>query len=482
MNKKEIIMGTRREATNLEGYMFATANLGNNAYFMVITMFMMFFFTNVLGLKPMVAGSIFMVARLIDALTDPIMGFIVDHTNFKHFGKYRGYVQIGAPFLGVVFVMLFTAPQFSMGGKIAYAYLVYILYSLVWTVVQIPIITFPILLSQKVARRTKFMALFQGCGSIIGAVCTAVIYKMLDAFGGMMSGAAWQKTAICIAVFATIMQEIAMFAVRKLDTYNPEAEIQKQETKKQNTKVPMKDRMSVITKNVALFALVISFGTDMFANQINSNTTTYYFLYNLNGRTDLQGMLGIVGLPAAIALMFLAGPIAGRFGKKRVIYFCEIVCIIGNVLMLVTGGVNIPVVMVTSIIGSIMFTVTNMMCRSALLDVASYTKMKEGKDVAGLMSSSFTFVNKLVQAFGAFFAGWLLELVAFDATAQVQSEQTLTGLLLMRTLIPIAAQVATLIAMKWYPISKKVEKEMDEMSEKQGRQETEALLENEECM
>ena len=469
----------RREATKAEGWLFGTANLGNNTYFMIITMFMMFFFTNVMGLKPMVAGTIFMVARLVDALTDPIMGFIVDHTNFKHFGKYRGYVQIGAPFLGVVFVMLFTVPDLGMGGKVIYAYLVYILYSLVWTVVQIPIVTFPIIMSQNTARRTKLVAIFQGFGGIVGALCTAVIYKLLDVFGGMTSGDAWQKTAICVAVFATIMQEIAMIAVRKLDVYDPGLKQRKeaQRVRQGSVKVPLKDRVAVITKNVALFALVISFGTDMFANQVNSNTTTYFFLYNLNGRTDLQSILGVVNLPVIFILMFTAGAIAGRFGKKKVILFCEVICIGCNALMLLSGGTNIVIVMLTGIIGTVMFTVTNMMCRSALMDVACYTRIKHGQDVAGLMSSSFTFVNKLVQAFGSFFTGWLLELVAFDATAQVQSEGTLTGLLVMRTVIPILAQVATLIAMHWYPISKPVEDEIS-VGVKTGNEAQDALPEN----
>lgn len=451
----------RREATTAEGWIFATANLGNNAYFMIITMFMMFFFTNVMGLKPMVAGTIFMVARLVDAFTDPIMGFIIDHTNFKHFGKLRGYVQIGAPFLGVVFVMLFTVPNMGLGGKVIYAYLVYILYSLIWTVVQIPILTFPILLSQDTARRAKLIALFQGCGGIVSAAGTAVVYKLLDVFGGMTDGGAWQKTAICVAIFATIMQEIAMFAVRRLDVYNPELKQQAALRKQQgNVKIPLKDRVAVITKNVALFALVISFGTDMFANQISSNTTTYFFIYNLNGRTELQSILGLVNLPVIILLMFIAGAITVRFGKKKIILFCEAVCIACNLVMLLSGGTNIFIVMATSVISVIMFSVTNMMCRAALLDVACYTKNKYGRDVAGLMSSSFTFVNKLVQAVGSFFTGWLLELVAFDAAAQVQSQGALTGILVMRTVIPIIAQVVTLIAMRWYPITKEVEADL----------------------
>ena len=82
----EIDMSQRKtEATTLEAWWFATGNIANNLIFMLITMFMMFYFTNVMGLDPVVAGTIFMVARLVDALTDPIMGMIVDRTNSKRF-------------------------------------------------------------------------------------------------------------------------------------------------------------------------------------------------------------------------------------------------------------------------------------------------------------------------------------------------------------------------------------------------------------
>lgn len=96
----------KTEATTLEAWWFATGNIANNLIFMLITMFMMFYFTNVMGLDPVVAGTIFMVARLVDALTDPIMGMIIDRTNSKRFGKYRGFIHFGAPLLGVVVVAL----------------------------------------------------------------------------------------------------------------------------------------------------------------------------------------------------------------------------------------------------------------------------------------------------------------------------------------------------------------------------------------
>lgn len=397
--KEETAVKKQSEATTLQSWWFATGNIANNLIFMFITMFMMYFFTNVMGLDPVVAGTIFMVARLVDAFTDPIMGMIIDRTNFKHFGKYRGFIHFGAPLLGVVVVVLFTVPNLPMSGKILYAYITYILYSLAWTVVQVPQLTIPILMSNNVARRTKIQAIFQGVGSIgvgsIGVgVTSGLAMAVVNANGGMNDPHAWQVTAIVFAVLATIGFALSTLAVRNLDTYDPNAKARAAQRREQQKaqQLPLRQRMAFITKNVALFALLIGFGTDMFANQINSQTQTYFWVYNMNGRTDL-------------------------------------------------------------------------------LDVASYTRVKTGVDAAGLMASSFTFANKLCQAVASFVAGWLLKVIAFDATLAMQTQSTMDKLLLMRCLFPIAAYAITLVAMRFYPIDKQGEADLQVALDKLKKQE-----------
>ena len=452
----------KTESTTLEAWVFGVGNIANNLIFMLVTMFMMFFFTNVMGLDPVVAGTIFMVARLVDALTDPVMGWIIDHTNTKHFGKYRGFIHFGAPLLGVVVVALFTVPGFSTAGKILYAYIIYILYSLCWTVVQVPQLTIPIIMSNNIAKRTKYQAIFQGVGSIGAAVTSVLAMSIVNANGGMQDPHAWQLVAIVFAVIATVLFELSTLAVRKLDVYNAEA-VDRQKrlaAEQKEKKVPLKERVAFLTRNVALFALLISFGTDMFANQINSATGTYFFVYNLNGRTDIMSTLSMMSMPVSIAMIFLAGPLVAKFSKKSTICACEVVGIASSLILLLSGGTNIPVVLVTGIVSTIAFAVCNLMCRTALLDVASYTRWKTGVDAAGLMASTFTFANKLCQAVASFAAGWLLKWIAFDSTLAMQSEGTLRGLLMIRTLIPVIAFVCTLVAMRFYPIDKKGEEEL----------------------
>lgn len=474
-------MKKQTEATTLQSWWFATGNIANNLIFMLITMFMMYFFTNVMGLDPMVAGTIFMVARLVDAFTDPIMGMIIDRANFKHFGKYRGFIHFGAPLLGVVVVMLFTVPDMSMSGKILYAYIVYILYSLAWTVVQVPQLTIPILMSNNVARRTKVQAIFQGVGSIGTGITTALAMAIVNANGGMTDPHAWQMTAIVFAVISTIGFEFSTLAVRNLDTYDPtgkeRARLRREEQKAQ--KLPLRQRMSFILSNVPLFALLIGFGTDMFANQINSQTGTYFWVYNMGGRTDLMSIMNSLSMPVSIAMIFLAGPMVARFSKKTAICACEVVGILSTLVLLLNGAKSIPVVMVTGVISTISFAICNLMCRTALLDVASYTRVRTGVDAAGLMASSFTFANKLCQAVASFVAGWLIKLIALDPALAVQSQEVMDNLLLLRCLFPIAAYAITLVAMRFYPINKKGEAELQVELDKLRETEAASLKQSE---
>ncbi len=254
-------MNNSVEASEKQVYLYSIGNIANTAIFMFVGTYIMFYYTNILGISATVAGTIFMVARIVDALTDPIMGMIVDRTNSKRFGKYRPYIIFGSPILGIIFVLMFMAPDLSMGGKIIYAYTSYILYSLAWTCVQIPQLALPIILSNNTTRRTKIQAIFQAVGNIGSLAVTSLAIYMLKWFGGDGSKESWFIVAIIFAIFSTIMFIISAMSVKSLDVFNP-AQASRVNS---GEKVSIKQRIKVITSNTALLMVLISFGTDSLA-------------------------------------------------------------------------------------------------------------------------------------------------------------------------------------------------------------------------
>ena len=253
---------TNTEASGKDVWLYSTGNFANNIIFMMVSLYVMYYYTNILGISALAAGTIFMVARLVDAVTHPIMGAIVDRTNTK-MGKYRPFITFGAPFLGVAFVMLFTTPDLGPTGKLIYAYVSYIFYSLTWTCVQIPQLALPIMLSNDVARRTKIQAIFQAFGAVAGLVVQSFALPMLDAFGGQDNPQAWTKLIILYSVVATVIFILSAASVRKLDVYNPNSA----KKKAQGQKLSFKDSVNAIVKNRALLCVLLAYGTDMFASR-----------------------------------------------------------------------------------------------------------------------------------------------------------------------------------------------------------------------
>lgn len=450
-------MNNSVEASEKQVYLYSIGNIANTAIFAFVGTYIMFYYTNILGISATVAGTIFMVARIVDALTDPIMGMIIDRTNTKKFGKYRPYIMFGSPLLGIIFVVMFMAPDLSMGGKIVYAYTSYILYSLAWTCVQIPQLALPIILSNNVTRRTKIQAIFQAVGNIGNLAATSLAIYMLDWFGGDGSKESWFIVAVIFAIFSTIMFIGSAMSVRKLDVYNP-AQASKV---KSGENIPFKQRMKVITSNTALLMVLISFGTDQLAIQIGNGLNMYFFKYNMGEKTHLMGLLGWATTIFSFILIGIVGWYVNKLGKKYGIIVAESLAIVAALGLLFVPSHNTFFVMFFLIASVIIAAITNMLSRSAVLDSANYAEWKTGINGSALVSSTFTFVNKLSQAFGAFIMGYVLDFVGYNPNFAQQSEATLKAILYMKTWIPIFAFICSVVAMRFYPIDRKAEHEME---------------------
>lgn len=96
-----------------------------------------YFYTDVFGLSAGVMGTLFLISRVLDAVTDPLMGLVVDRTRTRY-GQFRPYLLWGAIPFGIACVLTFYTPDFSAQGKIIYASITYILLTLVYTFVNVP--------------------------------------------------------------------------------------------------------------------------------------------------------------------------------------------------------------------------------------------------------------------------------------------------------------------------------------------------------
>ena len=195
-------------------FKYSFGGLGSNLAFFLVMSFLTFFYTDIFGISSYVVATLMLISRFIDAFTDPIMGMLGDNTRSK-MGKYRPWIIFGAPVLGVLIFLLFTAPEMSPTMKVVYAYVIYILYSLASTVVNIPYHALTPVLSEDPQQRTEIVAWKQGMGTVSQFVITILALPLVELFGGGKQG--WALYGALIGIMTTVSFWICAWGGKKYD-------------------------------------------------------------------------------------------------------------------------------------------------------------------------------------------------------------------------------------------------------------------------
>ncbi len=418
---------------------YSFGGLGSNLAFFLVMSYLTFFYTDIFGISSYVVATLMLISRFIDAFTDPLMGMLGDNTRSK-MGKYRPWIIFGAPVLGLLIFLLFTAPEMSATMKIVYAYVVYILYSLASTVVNIPYHALTPVLSQDPQQRTVIVTWKQGMGTVSQFIITIMALPLVELFGGGKQG--WGIYGALIGILTTVAFWICAWGGKKYDKVDEAAP---------KEKFDFKENIQLITKNKPMLMLMIAFGTDVLANATYSAVNMYYFKYVLN-RVDLVAPVATAILVGGIISLPFLPVLSKVLGKKRLYWFGSLLSIIPLAVMWMKP--TAPVMILMSMMGAFGFMsrIPSNMGWAMLPECSDYAEWKCGKRGDGLLSSSLTFINKFGMAIGGFIASFFLGLVGFVANED-QSQTVLNMIVFLRFGMPILGYIASLISMYFYEIT-----------------------------
>lgn len=418
---------------------YSFGGLGSNLAFFLVMSYLTFFYTDIFGISSYVVATLMLISRFIDAFTDPLMGMLGDNTRSK-MGKYRPWIIFGAPVLGLLIFLLFTAPEMSATMKIVYAYVVYILYSLASTVVNIPYHALTPVLSQDPQQRTVIVTWKQGMGTVSQFIITIMALPLVELFGGGKQG--WGIYGALIGILTTVAFWICAWGGKKYDKVDEAAP---------KEKFDFKENIQLITKNKPMLMLMIAFGTDVLANATYSAVNMYYFKYVLN-RVDLVAPVATAILVGGIISLPFLPVLSKVLGKKRLYWFGSLLSIIPLAVMWIKP--TAPVMILMSMMGAFGFMsrIPSNMGWAMLPECSDYAEWKCGKRGDGLLSSSLTFINKFGMAIGGFIASFFLGLVGFVANED-QSQTVLNMIVFLRFGMPILGYIASLISMYFYEIT-----------------------------
>ena len=402
--------------------------------FGLVGTFILFFYTDILGISAVAASIIFLVARIWDAVIDPVVAGFMDTRRTKH-GKFRGYMKFTPILIVVSSIFCFFSPDISVTGKIIYAGATYILWGTIYAFSDIPFWSLSTVISKKGEDRTKLLTVANlGVYGGIGMVGFLVPILLATFNKNYTPSVSYLITVGIIMVAAYILMLIGY-------KYTKERVVPEH-----NEKVTFKDVIESAKVNKYMFRILLVFFLNVFMN-IVQGIILYFFTYNLNA-PQLMSVFGIIGTLSAVGFLFI--PLLTKYFKKRNILRTLLgMDIILRIIFFLVGYESIGLVITFLAITQLLYSATGPIISAMLSETVEYSEVKTGKRTEAIVFGGQTFAGKLSVALAGAFIGLLLTLIGYQANVE-QTEFTLTGLFIVVSILPALGSLLRLLVLSKY--------------------------------
>jgi len=434
-----------------------------NFIFQTVMMFLMIFYTDVLGISGVAAGWIFLSTRIFDAVNDPMMGAIADRTKTR-WGKFRPWVLITAIPFGIIGILMFTAPNLSPTGKIIYAFITYNLMMIMYTINNVPYCAMTGVLTGDSVERTGLSQYRFIFAMLATLVVQSFALDLVRFFGNGNQAKGFQMTMTVFCSFAVLFFLITFFTTKERVKPDP-----KQKT---SLKMDIKD----LFFNPAWLAIVFLTVSIFITLALRGAMIPYYFRYYVE-REDLLGRFNMLGMIVTLGCILLAKPLSVKFGKRNTFLVCLFLTAVFASAFIFLPRDAIALMFIFNILYSACYAPTIPMLWAMMADVADYGEWKTGRRATGMTFSATTFGLKMGLALGGAITGWLLSYYGYIPN-QKQTEFALKGIRWMMSIYPAIPFFIGVGLLFFYKITKHTEVQMThELIERRKNYELETAAE-----
>lgn len=443
----------------VERFSYGCGDFGCNIIYTAMSAFLMFYYTDYAGVSALAVGTIMMVSRIFDGVSDIIMGVIVDRTKSR-FGKARPWLlRMCVPF-AVSGVLLFSVPtSWAATPKLVYVFITYNLVStVIYTAINVPYSALNALMTQDPYERSVlsiFRNLLATAGTLTINMCTL---PLVEYFGDNAS--AWTKTFCVLGLLAVIAFLINFFGTK--ERVKPAAS---EDGKVED--VPFATGIKALFRNkywimmtgmLALFFLMYS---------VNGGATVYYAKDILGDRNLVSTINGIFNVVQICGMFFIA-MLVKKYGKRNVFAIGLVLDMIGMLLLNFSGGA-MALIVVSSVIRGIGNACGGATMWAMVSDTIDYGEWKTGVRTEGLVNSACSFGYKIGNGVGSALLGLILEIGGYVGEAAVQTESALLSVEICFIWIPVAVYAIGLVIMKFYHLDNEFAGILEDLKNRAGK-------------
>ena len=415
-------------------------------YWSGIGLYLLYFYTDVVGISPILAGWIYALGIGWDAITDPFMGYLAERTKTK-MGSYRPFIYYGSIPLALSFVLLFWVPPFEGTVLFLFLILVNLIHRSCFTIVSVPYSSLTARITNDSNERTKLTTARMISASFGTLSMSALAFPLIAYFGGADEAFGFLWLAIISGLIAIALLSVTVYSVReKVDEII-------------TSNLP---NFVSITKTVATnYPFWIVFGCILILGStgVMFNKNLIYFVkYGLELH-EYQGLiLGVSSGASFLSLPFWAY-LALKIGKRETWLISMTIAFIGLLLFFYYPIASLNELLILLALIGVGNGAGGVLFWSMLPDTVEYGEWKSGIRTESSLYGFMTFAQKSSIAVAALILGFLLSGIGFEPN-QIQSEETISGMKFMMSWIPICGIIISLVLMYFYPISTKFHGEL----------------------
>lgn len=421
--------------------------IGQNIIYMLVTSYLAIFLTDEVGIVEGVVATLFLVARVWDAVNDPMLGGIVDKVNPKK-GKFKPWIDAVTIFIPLVTIALFWKFDGSGSFTIVYAYIAYIVWGMLYTISDVPIFALATTMTDIPDERVKIMSI----GRLAAAIASISVGLAAPQF---IANLGYTTTVIILMSISLIMMMPLRFFVKERILY------------KRSSMVTLKSMFHAIFSNKYL--LIFYGGYLAITATLTSMTIAPYFAkWNLGDLATQTTIMATMALPMFL-VPILTPWLVKTFGKRKLLIYGLGSSIILSVLQYFLGYENFLLFLVINGLKSIGLFMPMLMMGIFSADCVEYGAYTTGERNEGVIFSVQTFCTKLGGAIASALSLFVIRAYGYSGIAVNQTEQALKGIWITISLIPtIGLVLAFIIFGLFYKLSERdVERMVNEMKEKQ---------------
>lgn len=419
---------------------YGVGDFANNMMFTPVNSFVTYFLTNVAGIGAGVVGTLMLISRLLDGFSDLTVGILMEKIHSKH-GKARPWLLWWCIPFAISLVLLFTAPDFGMTGKIIYAFLTYNLaVTVVYTAINLPFGSLAALMTRNQRERgylniSKMIFAFGG-----GLVVNMATLPLVEYFGN--DARAWQITFVIYGIVAALLFLVVFFSTKE------RVVDEKTET---GEKTDIKKALVSLLKNRYWLILLGVFFLNNFGNAL-IGVNVYYAQYIMED-SGLVGSLSLYQTLASFVTFAASAYLIRKIGKQRIAVGGAAISLIGYALVIL-APTSYAMLYFTALIKGVGNAALSGVMYGMLADTVEYNEWKSGIRAEGLVFSANSIGCKIGSGLGSAALGWILALFGFVSQGATQSALAINGIRVIFLYVPLFVFAALVIILCFYNLDK----------------------------